>query len=101
MTGSSAAQRAAQLRDEINGHDYRYYILNEPSIPDAEYDRLMNELKELEARHPELVSKDSPTQRVSGTVAPEFAEGASRAAHVVAQQRLHRRGPAGFRSQGA
>src|SRR6185369_15721263 len=59
---SSAAQRAAQLRDAINGHDYRYYVLNEPAVPDAEYDRLMNELKALEASHPELVTPDSPTQ---------------------------------------
>ena len=68
------ARRAADLREQINGHDYRYYVLNEPSVPDAEYDRLMSELKELEARHPSLVTPDSPTQRVSGSVSPEFAE---------------------------
>ena len=73
MSDASAAQRVAQLREELNGHDYRYYVLNEPSVPDAEYDRLMNELKELEAKHPELVTPDSPTQRVSGTASPEFA----------------------------
>ncbi|HEV7609720.1 MAG TPA: NAD-dependent DNA ligase LigA [Steroidobacteraceae bacterium] len=70
----TAAQRAAQLRDEINGHDHRYYVLNEPSVPDAEYDRLMKELRELEAADPKLVTADSPTQRVSGTAAAEFAE---------------------------
>ena len=53
----TAAQRAAQLRDEINGHDYRYYVLNEPAVPDAEYDRLMKELREIEAAHPELVTR--------------------------------------------
>jgi DNA ligase (NAD+) len=74
MSPVSAAQRAAQLRDEINGHDYRYYVLNEPAVPDAEYDRLMIELRALEAAHPELLSADSPTQRVSGSVSPEFAE---------------------------
>jgi len=74
VAGASAAQRAAQLRDEINGHDYRYYVLNEPAVPDAEYDRLMNELKALEANHPELIAPDSPTQRVSGVASPEFAE---------------------------
>src|SRR3954468_10176534 len=74
MAGPSAARRAAQLRDEINGHDYRYYVLDEPSVPDAEYDRLMNELKALEASHPELITTDSPTQRVSGVASPEFAE---------------------------
>jgi DNA ligase (NAD+) len=68
------AQRIARLRDEINLHDHRYYVLNEPSVPDAEYDRLMKELRELEAAHPELVTADSPTQRVAGTAAAEFAE---------------------------
>ena len=68
------AKRAAQLREQINGHDYRYYVLNEPAVPDAEYDRLMAELKAIEARRPELVTPDSPTQRVSGTASPEFAE---------------------------
>ena len=68
------AQRAAELREQITGHDYRYYVLNEPAVPDAEYDRLMNELKAIEARHPELVTPDSPTQRVSGAASPEFAE---------------------------
>jgi DNA ligase (NAD+) len=71
---AGAAQRVAKLREEINGHDYRYYVLDEPAVPDAEYDRLMNELKELEAKHPELVTPDSPTQRVSGSVSPEFGE---------------------------
>ena len=71
---TKVALRAAQLRDEINGHDYRYYVLSEPAVPDAEYDRLMKELREIEAAHPELVTPDSPTQRVSGTPAPEFAE---------------------------
>ena len=70
----SDAKRAAALRDEINSHDYRYYVLNEPAVPDAEYDRLMSELKAIEGRHPELVTSDSPTQRVSGTASPEFAE---------------------------
>ena len=68
------AQRAAELREQIASHDYRYYVLNEPAVPDAEYDRLMNELKAIEARHPELVTPDSPTQRVSGAASPEFAE---------------------------
>ncbi|HEU4592923.1 MAG TPA: NAD-dependent DNA ligase LigA [Steroidobacteraceae bacterium] len=68
------ARRAAELRELIRGHDYRYYVLDEPAIPDAEYDRLMNELQAIEAKHPELVTADSPTQRVSGKAAPEFAE---------------------------
>ena len=70
----NAAQRAAELRDELNGHDYRYYVLNEPAVPDAVYDRLMKELREIEAADPALVTPDSPTQRVSGAAASEFAE---------------------------
>jgi DNA ligase (NAD+) len=75
----NAARRAAELRDELNGHDYRYYVLNEPAVPDAEYDRLMKELREIEAANPALVTPDSPTQRVAGTAASEFAE----ARHVI------------------
>jgi DNA ligase (NAD+) len=71
---AAAAQRIARLRDEINQHDYRYYVLNEPSVPDAEYDRAMKELRELEAAHPELITADSPTQRVSGAAAAQFGE---------------------------
>src|SRR6187431_2325717 len=65
----SAAQRAAQLRDEINGHDHRYYVLNEPAIPDAEYDRLIKELREIEAADPSLVTADSPTQTLPISIA--------------------------------
>jgi DNA ligase (NAD+) len=71
---ANVARRAAELREAIDGHDYRYYVLDEPAVPDAEYDRLMKELRELEAAHPDLVTPDSPTQRVSGAAAPEFAE---------------------------
>src|SRR6266571_65628 len=54
------------LRETIRHHEYRYYVLDDPEISDAEFDRLMNELKKLEAAHPELVTPDSPTQRVGG-----------------------------------
>jgi DNA ligase (NAD+) len=54
------------LREEIRHHEYRYYVLDDPEISDAEFDRRMNELKNLEAAHPELVTPDSPTQRVGG-----------------------------------
>jgi DNA ligase (NAD+) len=54
------------LRDEIRHHEYRYYVLDDPEISDAEFDRLMNDLKKLEAERPELVTPDSPTQRVGG-----------------------------------
>jgi DNA ligase (NAD+) len=64
----SASQRARRLRDLIARADHDYYVLDAPSIPDAEYDRLFRELQELEAAHPELVVSDSPTRRVGGAV---------------------------------
>ena len=75
--GSSAEalrRRAAQLRRDIEYHNYRYYILDDPEIPDAEWDRLLRELRALESEHPELVTADSPTQRVGVTPTDEFAE---------------------------
>mgnify|MGYP002714518742 CR=1 FL=1 len=63
---TDAAQRIAALRQELDAHNYRYYVLDEPSVPDAEYDRLFRELQALEAEHPELVTPESPTQRVGG-----------------------------------
>ncbi len=68
-----AAQRAEELRRAIGEHDYRYYVEDEPTISDAEYDALFRELVDLEARHPELVAPDSPTQRVGGAPRAEFA----------------------------
>jgi DNA ligase (NAD+) len=70
----TAAARAAELRAQIAQHDYHYYVLDEPLIPDAEYDRLMQELRALEGAHPELITPDSPTQRVSGTPNATFGE---------------------------
>jgi DNA ligase (NAD+) len=67
-------ERVRKLRQEIAHHDYLYYVLNAPEIPDAEYDRLFRELQALEARYPELVTPDSPTQRVGGAPAAEFRE---------------------------
>jgi len=70
----TAAERIARLRSEIDEHNYRYYVLDEPSVPDAEYDRLFNELKALEAEHPELVGPESPTQRVGGEALAAFGQ---------------------------
>lgn len=70
----SAQDRIAALRDAIDQHNHRYYVLDEPSIPDAEYDRLMRELQSLEAQFPELITTDSPSQRVGGTPLPAFAQ---------------------------
>jgi len=58
------AQRAAALREQLHEHAHRYYVLDDPSVPDADYDRLFRELEALEAEHPELIVPDSPTQRV-------------------------------------
>src|SRR5579859_2445560 len=63
---SKAAGEARKLREQIEYHEHRYYVLDDPEISDAEYDALMNRLKALEAAHPELVTPDSPTQRVGG-----------------------------------
>src|SRR5205823_11611314 len=60
------AGRLECLREEIRHHEYRYYVLDDPELSDAEFDRLMNQLKKLEAEHPELITSDSPTQRVGG-----------------------------------
>ncbi len=65
---STAADRAAALRAQLQHHAHRYYVLDAPEIPDAEYDRLFRELQAIEAEHPELLAPDSPTQRVLGRV---------------------------------
>lgn len=65
---------AAELRDEIRKHEYLYFVKDAPSISDASFDNLMNRLKEIEAAHPELVTPDSPTQRVGGTPRAGFEE---------------------------
>jgi DNA ligase (NAD+) len=70
----AVVERARRLREEIARHDHAYYVLDAPTVPDTEYDRLFRELQEIEAGHPELVTPDSPTQRVSGTPSGAFAE---------------------------
>ncbi|MGE6914661.1 NAD-dependent DNA ligase LigA [Achromobacter kerstersii] len=77
--GENAAQTAARLRAELEQHNVRYYVYDEPSISDAEYDGLMRQLEALEAEHPELVTPESPTQRVGA--APVSAFGSVR--HAV------------------
>lgn len=73
-SAQTAAERIAELRSEIDAHNYRYYVLDEPSVPDAEYDRLFKELRALEAEHPELVTPESPTQRVGGEALAAFGQ---------------------------
>ena len=67
-------KRAVELREQIAYHNYRYYILDDPEIPDSEWDRLLQELQGLEHDYPSLVTADSPTQRVGASPADEFAE---------------------------
>ena len=74
MTAPEPAQRAADLRREIEGHDYRYYVLSNPIVTDAEYDALLRELRALEEAHPELVTPESPTQKPGGTFETTFAQ---------------------------
>jgi len=69
---ASPARRAEYLRNELRHHEHLYYVLDDPKITDAEYDALMNELKRIEAAHPELLAPDSPTQRVGGKPAEGF-----------------------------
>jgi DNA ligase (NAD+) len=77
-------ERLQTLREQIEQYNYQYYVLDDPSVPDAEYDRLMAELRALEAEHPQLISADSPTQRVAG----QAAEGFDKVEHRVAMLSL-------------
>lgn len=70
----NASERIENIRTEINDHNYRYYVLDEPIISDSEYDNLLRELESLENEHPELITKDSPTQRIGSTPLSEFGQ---------------------------
>ena len=80
-------QRIVELRELLNRHSYLYYVLDNPEIPDSEYDRLYRELAGLEHKHPELVTPDSPTQRV-GESAVSLQAGHPPYTHAVAGQRV-------------
>lgn len=67
-------QRILQLRKDLQEHDYKYYVLNQPSISDQDFDFMMHELQDLEARHPEMADPDSPTQRVGSDISTEFKQ---------------------------
>ncbi len=69
---SEDKQRLEELREQIDLHNYRYHVLDAPTIPDYEYDRLLVELREIEARHPDWITPESPTQRVGGFVSDKF-----------------------------
>ena len=68
MKSAKWKKRHEELAEEIRGHDHAYYVLAQPSISDREYDRIYRELLELEAEHPELLTPDSPSQRVGGGI---------------------------------
>jgi DNA ligase (NAD+) len=73
VSNLSPEERLRQLREQVRYHEERYYILNDPELADAEFDALLKELEQLEAEHPELVTTDSPTQRVAGRPTDAFA----------------------------
>ena len=72
-TKADAKKRLKELREQIDYHSYRYHVLDDPEVADAEYDALMGELIELETEHPDLVMPDSPTQRVGAPPSDLFA----------------------------
>src|SRR5438034_6339788 len=71
-THETVLDRIEKLRDQLREHEYRYYVSDKPTISDYEFDQLMRELKQLEEKHPELITPDSPTQRVGGQPAKAF-----------------------------
>ncbi len=77
-----AARRVETLRAELRRHEHLYYVMDAPEISDAEYDALMNELKRLEAEHPELLTADSPTATSGRKAGGRLSEGAALAADV-------------------
>ena len=85
MAEGTVATRAAELREQLQQHAHRYYVLDEPVIPDAEYDRLFQELQAIEAAHPALLTADSPTQRVIGAV----LDGLAPVRHAVPMLSIH------------
>ena len=70
----STKARALELREQLNRHNHLYYVVNQPELTDALYDALMQELRGIESEYPDLLTPDSPTQRVGAPPAPEFTE---------------------------
>ncbi len=85
QASSTPARRAAELRAQLLQHAHRYYVLDDPEIPDADYDRLFQELQAIEAAHPELLTQDSPTRRVIGAV----LDGLAPVRHQVPMLSIH------------
>ena len=80
--------RAEALGKKLHEHIYRYYVLNAPTISDAEYDHLFRELKDIERQHPELARPDSPTQRVGSDLSGDFPQSSARGPDSQLGQRL-------------
>src|SRR5260370_40659691 len=74
MSSPAIQKKIEALREKIRHHEYRYYVLDDPEMSDADFDKLMNELKRFEAEHPELITADSPTQRAGGTPREGFVK---------------------------
>ena len=74
MASADPTQRVAELSEQLRYHLYRYHVLDDPIVSDAEYDALMRELRAIETAHPELVTPDSPTQRVGAPASEKFAK---------------------------
>ncbi len=85
MAAKQAQKRIEELREEICKHEHYYYVLDTPKISDAEFDLLVRELMALEKEHPELVTPDSPTQRVGGRPAEGFTKVRALAADALAR----------------
>ena len=91
------ATRVERLREQLHHHAHRYYVLDDPEVPDAEYDRLFQELQRLESEHPELAAPDSPTQRVGGAILDGF-EPVRHAVPMLSIRTETDNGPAGARN---
>ena len=89
---SSIKKRITALSEQLNEHSYRYHVLNDPVVSDEDYDRLYQELVELEEAHPKLRRTDSPTSRVGEGACRWFCRSQTRRADVVLGQRLQRGG---------
>ncbi|MGD8457835.1 MAG: NAD-dependent DNA ligase LigA [Anaerolineales bacterium] len=74
MTDETLKKRLSELRNQIHDHNYRYHVMDAPIISDGEFDKLLNELREIEAQHPEWVTPDSPSQRVGGEISEKFVK---------------------------
>ncbi len=72
MASRAARSRAKELREQLNLHNYRYHVLDDPLVSDSEYDQLLQELRDLEQQYPELETEDSPTHRVGGGISERF-----------------------------